>query len=354
MIENGGQGPVLGAARWVHSRNILSAFDKGGRWPYCVDVSEMNVNKAVPTAGDIEGAAGRLQGRVRTTPILRLETGCLGIDIPITLKLEYLQVTGSFKSRGALNSILCSPNGTPVVAASGGNHGTGVAWAAAEVGVPATVFVPVTTPLMKQALIRHYGADLRLVDGDYLEAMKRSRQFAAREGAVHVDANDATDTVAGQATIGLELISQIPEGEPVVVGCGGGGLYAGVALAMDGRNAVVPAEPEGACGLAAALHAGQLVDVELRGVALDSLGVRRAGEIAFQIAKDRETRVLLVSDVNIMATQQLLWDRLHIAAELGAVVGLSAVLREPERFRDGVTVIISGANADFGALVSRS
>jgi threonine dehydratase len=297
---------------------------------------------------DIAQAAARLRPLVRRTPVLFLRPGELGVDFAVTVKLEYLQHTGSFKARGAMNSVLTAPAGTSrVVAASGGNHGAAVAWAAHRAGLPATVFVPSFSPRAKQDLIRAFGAELRLVDGYYADALTASLELAATTGALHVDAYDTVATVAGQASLGVELAEQIPAGEPVVVACGGGGLFAGVTLALAGRNPVVAAEPHTAPTLLSALAAGGPVAVEVSGLARDSLGARRVGEIAYAVAREQHSRVLAVSDEQIEQAVALLWDRVRISAEPGGATGLAAVLAHPDEFGgDAVTVVVSGANSD--------
>lgn len=301
---------------------------------------------SLPSAQDLQAAAQRIKGQIRSTPTICLQPGELGTDLRITLKLEYLQHTGSFKARGALNAVLSAPPGTPgVVAASGGNHGAAVAWAASTVGMPATVFVPAFSPPAKQDLIRRYRADLRLVEGYYADALQASQDFAEQHGVYRIDAYDASATVAGQASLGAELAEQIPAGEPVIVSCGGGGLFAGVALALAGRNPVLAGEPETAPTLSMALAAGAPVEVDVSGVAVDSLGARRAGTIAVRVAQAHHARVLLVPDTAITATAQLLWDRLRIHAEAGAVTGLAAVLHNQPAIDTGaITAVISGAN----------
>ena len=300
-----------------------------------------------PTAADLEAADGRLRGRVRRTPVIQLPAADLGTPWPLTLKLELLQHTGSFKARGALNSVLTMPPGAPeVVAASGGNHGAAVAWAAREAGVRATVFVPAAAPAVKQDSIRRYGADLRLVDGFYADALAASLAFAAERGAVRVDAYDAPATVAGQSTVGAELATQVAPGDLVVVACGGGGLFAGVALALAGRNPVFAAEPEAAPSLAAAVAAGRPVDVTVGGVAVDSLGAGRAGRIALGVALAQDARVLLVPDDAIRAARDRLWRSLRVAAEPGGATALAAVLQHATDLDvAGVTVVVSGGNA---------
>ncbi|MET8805840.1 pyridoxal-phosphate dependent enzyme [Streptomyces sp. NPDC004546] len=304
---------------------------------------------------DIASAARRIRNIVRRTPVIRVAAGELDVPIPVTLKLEFLQHTGSFKVRGASNALAllrAAERGAPtagVCCASGGNHGAAVAWAAREAGLPATVFVPDFSPKAKTDVIECFGARLRRVEGFYADALAASQDHARHEGAFHIDAYDAPQTVAGQGTLGLELAEQVPEGQPVLVGCGGGGLYAGglyagVALALDGRNRVTAAEPSSAPSLTAALEAGKPVDVEVGGIALDSLGARRAGRIATAVGLSLGMKTLTVADEDIAAARALLWQRLRIVAEPGGATALAALLAHPEHFPDGATVVVSGAN----------
>jgi threonine dehydratase len=306
------------------------------------------VDLHVPDDAELAAAERRLRGRVRRTPVVQVAPRDLGTRGPVSFKLEQLQYTGAFKARGALNSVLSMPptSSGEVVAASGGNHGAAVAWAAREAGVRATIFVPASAPAVKQDAIRDYGADLRLVDGFYADALVASREFAAATGAAHIDAYDDPATVAGQSTLGAELATQIPAGDVVIVPCGGGGLFAGVTLALRRRNRVVAAEPEVAATLASSIAAGHQVDVEVGGVAVDSLGARRVGGIALAVALANDSRVLLVPDDGIRAARARLWDTLRIAAEPGGATALAALLRHRDEMPEtGVTVVISGANA---------
>ncbi|MGW1216014.1 serine/threonine dehydratase [Streptomyces sp. NPDC002499] len=305
---------------------------------------------AIPSLNDIASAAGRIRNVVRRTPVIQVAAGELDVPVPVTLKLEFLQHTGSFKVRGASNALShlraaeSGPANAGVCCASGGNHGAAVAWAARRAGLPATVFVPDFSPKAKTDVIESLGARLRRVDGFYADALAASQDHARHEGAFHIDAYDDPQTVAGQGTLGLELAEQIPEGQPVLVGCGGGGLYAGVALALDGRNHVTAAEPSSAPSLTAALEAGKPVDVEVGGIALDSLGARRAGRIATAVGLALGMKTLTVADEAVAAARSLLWQRLRIMAEPGGATALAALLAHPERFPDGATVVVSGAN----------
>jgi threonine dehydratase len=305
---------------------------------------------SIPSLHDITSAAGRIRNVVRRTPVIQVAAGELDVPVPVNVKLEFLQHTGSFKVRGASNTLAllgASEGGAPtggVCCASGGNHGAAVAWAAREAGLPATVFVPDFSPKAKTDIIEAFGARLCRVEGFYADALTASRHHARHEGAFHIDAYDDPQTVAGQGTLGLELAEQIPQGQPVLVGCGGGGLYAGVALALEGRNRVTAAEPSSAPSLTAALEAGKPVDVEVGGIALDSLGARRAGRIATAVGLSLGMKTLTVADEDIAAARALLWQRLRIVAEPGGATALAALLVHPERFPDGATVVVSGAN----------
>ncbi|WOX07435.1 serine/threonine dehydratase [Streptomyces sp. N50] len=309
----------------------------------------------IPSPKDIASAAERIRAVVRRTPVIGVAAGELDVPVPVALKLEFLQHTGSFKVRGAFNALAhlrAAESGAPaagVCCASGGNHGAAVAWAAREAGLPATVFVPDFSPKTKTGIIESLGARLRRVDGFYADARAASQDHARHEGAFHIDAFDAPETVAGQGTLGLELAEQIPEGQPVLVGCGGGGLYAGVALALAGRNHVIAAEPSSAPSLTAALEAGKPVDVEVGGIALDSLGARRAGRIATAVGLSLGMKTLTVADEVVAAARALLWQRLRIVAEPGGATALAALLAHPEHFPDGATVVVSGANTAPGA-----
>jgi threonine dehydratase len=298
------------------------------------------------TAADIEAAAGRIAGRVRRTPVLRA-------DGQLWFKLEYLQHTGSFKARGAFNRVLAAAESgelTPrgVVAASGGNAGLAVAHAAAEVGVPAEVFVPKTAPAVKVARLRAVGAEVVPVGTEYAEAYEAAVRRAADTGALLCHAYDQPEVVAGQGTLGLELAEQVGELDTVLVACGGGGLMGGVAAALRGLARVVAVEPERAPTLNAALAAGGPVDVEVSGIAADSLGARRIGELAHSIAVDCGVRGVLVGDEQIAAARRLLWERFRIAVEHGPAAAYAALSSGAYRPEPGerVAVVLCGANTD--------
>jgi threonine dehydratase len=300
--------------------------------------------RVIPTPEHCSAAARRLAGRVRRTPVLDLPAGDL-CPWPVTLKLETLQYTGSFKARGALNAVLTAPTGTrAIAAASGGNHGAAVAWAARQAGLPADIFVPASVPAAKATLIEEYGAHLHRIDGFYADALTASHAHAQQHDEYHIDAYDAYDVVAGQSTLGSELAEQIDPDRPVLVSCGGGGLFAGVSLALHGRNPVLAAEPATAPTLHRALAAGHPVEVDVGGIAVDSLGARQAGAIAVQVAQQLHARTLLVPDETIEATQHRLWAALRLAVEPGGATALAAALTIDTWAPPGPVVVLSGAN----------
>jgi threonine dehydratase len=306
------------------------------------------------TRADIEGAAQRIAGRVRRTPVMRLEAGAFGVEGELVLKLELLQHTGSFKPRGAFNRLLSAevpPAG--VIAASGGNFGLAVAYAARETGHPAEIFVPETSPAVKAERIRDQGADVRLIPGYYADALEACRERAEETGTLFMHAYDQLEVVAGQGTIGMELSDQVPEATTVLVAVGGGGLIAGIASWFAGDVRVIGVEPRRCPTLTEALRSGGPVDVEVGGLAADSLGSRRAGDIAYETSRRFVEEVVLVQDDAIVDAQRVLWSSCRLIAEPGGAATLAALRsgayhpRKDER----VVVLICGANADPVSIV---
>ncbi|MFI7597561.1 serine/threonine dehydratase [Actinoplanes sp. NPDC049681] len=293
----------------------------------------------------IEAAARRIGGRVRRTPVL--------MDGPVGYKLELVQHAGSFKTRGMLNKILvAAERGLPasgIIAASGGNAGLAAAYAARELGVAAEIYVPVTAPAVKVAKLAKLGAHVTQAGGEYAEAYAAAVVQAERTGALFCHAYDDPDMVAGNGTLGLELLEQLPDGfDTVLVAVGGGGLIAGVAAALHGRAKVVAVEPRTAQALHAALAAGEPVDVPVSGVAADSLGARRAGAIAFATAVETGLTSVLVDDQAISEARRRLWDDYRLAVEHGtaaarAALDSGAYVPEPG---ERVIVLLCGANTD--------
>ena len=289
-----------------------------------------------------------IQPHIRRTPVVALDGGDFGLGkMALTLKLELLQHSGSFKARGAFtNLLLRQVPAAGVVAASGGNHGAAVAYAAMKLGRPAKIFVPRISSPAKIQRIRDYGADLVVGGEHYADALAASEIWRAQSGALGVHAFDQTETMLGQGTIGLELDRQAPDLDTLLVGVGGGGLIAGIAAWYAGRVRVVGVEPEASPTLAKALAAGRPVDVETGGVAADSLAPRRVGEAVFPIAQRHVDRVVLVTDEAIRHAQKALWAGIRIVAEPGAAAAFAALLsaRYKPRAGERVGVLVSGGN----------
>src|SRR6516165_9320503 len=285
---------------------------------------------------------------VRCTPIIKIDRADVGVNSrSLSLKLELFQHSGSFKARGAFaNLLLRKVPAAGVVAASGGNHGAAVAYAAMTLKVPAKIFVPKVSSPAKVARIREYRADL-VVGGDlYADALAAAEAWERTSGAMPVHAFDQDETMLGQGTIGLELDEQAPDLDTLLVAVGGGGQIAGLAAWYAGRVKVIGVEPLAAPTLTKALDAGRPVDTEAGGLAADSLGPRRVGERVFPIAQRYVDQVVLVPDEAIAAAQKALWQVLRIVAEPGGATALSAVLCGAYAPTPGecIGVIICGGN----------
>jgi threonine dehydratase len=285
---------------------------------------------------------------IRRTPVVEIDGGDFGVSVPtLVLKLESLQHAGSFKARGAFTNLLTRtlPE-AGVVAASGGNHGAAVAFAAMKRKVPAKIFVPSVASPAKIQQITDYGADLVVGGERYAEALAASETWVARSGAMPIHAFDQVETLLGQGTVGLELESQAAQLTTLLVAVGGGGLIAGIASWYQGRIKIVGVEPEKAPTLARALEAGRPVDAEAGGIAADSLAPRRVGELVFPIIQRHIDKTVLVSDDAIRDAQRSLWKTLRIVAEPGGAAALAALTSR--RYVPGpgerVGVLICGAN----------
>jgi threonine dehydratase len=299
---------------------------------------------------DVQQAAERIAGRVRRTPVIQVAPG-------ITFKLELLQHTGSFKPRGAFNRLLSAKErgeltGKGIVAASGGNHGLAAAYAARELGVPARVFVPVTTPAAKLGKLRTLDADIVQIGDEYAEAYQAALAARDESGALLVHAYDQAEIVAGQGTVGLELLEQAGRFDTVLVAVGGGGLIAGIATAIGDNTQVIGVEPELAPTMNRALAAGTPTDGPVGGVAADSLGARRLGDHAFQAVQDHHVQSVLVDEDSIVAARKELWDEYHLATEHGGAVAWAALASGAYRPAAGerVVVVVCGANTDPSTL----
>jgi threonine dehydratase len=285
---------------------------------------------------------------VRRTPVIDIDTADIGLQPGrLSLKLELFQRSGSFKARGAFANLLTRKvPAAGVVAASGGNHGAAVAYAAMVLKVPAKIFVPSVSSQAKVQRIRDYGADL-VVEGDgYADALAASEQWAQQSGALPVHAFDQDETMLGQGTIGIELEQQAPDIDTLLVSVGGGGLIAGLAAWYGGRIKVIGVEPLASPTLTRALQAGHPVDAEVGGLAADSLAPRRIGGRVFPIAQDLVHATVLVADDAIRQAQKVLWQALRIVAEPGGAAAFSALLSGAYQAQPGerVAVVISGGN----------
>ena len=311
--------------------------------------------QVTPTPSEIEAAGARIAPFVRRTPVMRMAGADLGLEMPLILKLELLQATGSFKPRGAFNRMLSAAvPAAGVVTASGGNHGAAVAYAARALGHPAEVFCPVPTPAAKTSRIEGYGAVLHRVGAAYDEARVASEALAATTGAMVVHAYDQPEVLAGQGTVGLELWQEAPDATHVLVATGGGGLIGGVAAWYAGRGVeVISVEPEGCPTLATALREGRPVPCPVGGVAADSLGARQVGALMFEVARHHVAQAVLVSDAAIREAQRRLWQALRLVAEPGGATALAALTSGAWTPPPGarVAVVVCGANTDPTSVV---
>jgi threonine dehydratase len=285
---------------------------------------------------------------IRRTPVVEVDGSDFGLDgVSLVLKLEFLQHSGSFKARGAFTNLLVRdiPD-AGVVAASGGNHGTAVAFAAMKLKKPARIFVPEVASPSKLQRIREYGADLVVTGERYADALAASEIWAAQSGAMAVHAYDQIETLLGQGSVGLEFEEQSPKLDSLMVAVGGGGLIGGIAAWYGSRIRLVGIEPEAAPTLTRALEAGRPVDAEAGGIAADSLAPKRVGELMFPIAQTHVKRVVLVSDESIQQAQKALWNVLRVVAEPGGAAAFAALLSG--RYRPGpgekVGVLVCGGN----------
>ena len=292
---------------------------------------------------------------IRRTPLLEIDAAEFGLDsFPIALKLEQLQHSGSFKARGAFANLLTRkiPQ-AGVVAASGGNHGAAVAYAAQKLAVRAKIFVPSISSPTKIERIRDYGADLLVGGARYADALAASEAWAETSGALPIHAFDQVETILGQGTLGMEISAQAPDLDTLLVPVGGGGLIAGIAAWYAGAIEILGVEPEAAPTLFRALEAGRPADAEAGGIAADSLAPRRIGERVFPIAQRYVKRVVLVTDDAIRHAQTTLWEQLRIVAEPGGAAAFAALNSrrcQPGR-NERVGVLVSGGNTvavDFG------
>ena len=302
---------------------------------------------------DLSAAAVRrtyelIRPHIRRTPVLDVEASDFGLAPGrLSLKLELVQHTGSFKARGAFTNLLTRKvPAAGVVAASGGNHGAAVAFAAMRLGMPATIFVPTVSSPAKIGRIRGYGAQLVITGDRYDDALAASAKWAAESGALPIHAYDQIETLLGQATTGLEFEEQAPGLDTLLVAVGGGGLIGGIAAWYAGRVRIIGVEPEACPTLSRALEAGRPVDAPAGGIAADSLAPRQVGELMFPLAQAYISRVALVPDEAILAAQKALWETVRVLAEPGGAAAFAALLSGAYRPVPGerVGVLVCGGN----------
>ncbi len=291
----------------------------------------------------ISEARARIAGNVRCTPVATVRFGTRDVRF----KFEQMQVTGSFKARGAFNTLMqAEVPQAGIVAASGGNHGAAVAHAAAALGHRARIYVPQIAGPAKIALIRAQGADLKVVPGAYAEAAAHAAEWQAATGAIQVHPYDAEATIAGQGTVMAEWEDQGLDADTVLIAVGGGGLIAGALGWLRGGRKVVAVEPQTSCALHAALQAGAPVDVEVSGIAANALGARRIGETCLGLARAQGIESVRVSDTAIAQAQAMLWRELRQLVEPAGATALAALLSGAYTPAEGerVAVLICGGN----------
>jgi threonine dehydratase len=299
------------------------------------------------TPDDIEDAARRIEGYVRRTPVLDHRG--------LWLKLELLQHTGSFKARGAFNRMLSEQlPAAGVITASGGNHGAAVAYAASQLGVAAEVMIPSTSPSLKRELITRYGARVVVIEGFYDDAQRVAEERQVQSGALMLHPFDHPATVAGQGTMALELEAQLGDLDTLVVATGGGGFTAGQAAWFRDRVRIVSVEPQTSQCLRAALARGAPVDVEVAGVAADSLGAKQIGRVPWEVVRRYVDEAVVVSDDDIRAAQRAIWEDLRLISEPGGAAALAAIQTgayHPDR-NERVAVAVCGSNCDPASIIS--
>lgn len=302
------------------------------------------------TPDDIEAAAARIEGHVRRTPVLEYNG--------LWLKLELLQHAGSFKARGAFNRLLSERDAgaipdAGVITASGGNHGAAVAYATSRLGIAAEVMIPETSPAMKRTLIERHGARVTVVDGYYDDAQAAAGERQAVTGALMLHPFDHPATVAGQGTMGRETEQQLGAIDTLVVASGGGGFTAGQAAWFTDRVRIVSVEPESSQCVRAALAADRPVDVTVAGVAADSLGARRIGQVPWGVVRRYVDAAVVVTDDDIRAAQRAIWDDLRLVSEPGGAAALAAIRAGAYRPAPGerVVVAVCGSNCDPATVI---
>lgn len=313
--------------------------------------SDPGQGSEVPRPGDIELAAKRIERLARRTPAMTVEGWQLSTVGTVSLKLELLQHSGSFKARGAANFMLTNQiSAAGVVAASGGNHGAAVAWAAQQLGHEATIFIPTITDEAKVERLESYGATVHQTGAVYAEALEASREFQSESGATPIHAYEDPVVVTGAGTTGREFAGQVGAMDTILVACGGGGLAGGIAAWFGkSRTRVIACETEGTAAFADALDAGHPVPVEVTGLAADALGASQIGDLAWTSLLAADAGSVVVTDDEVMDAGQVLWDRFRLVAEPSAVVPLAAILSgryQPQQL-EHIGIVICGANTQL-------
>ena len=301
---------------------------------------------------DVRAAAALLDGVTRVTPVETSRWLSDHVGSPVLLKAENLQRTGSFKSRGAyvrLARLTPAERACGVVAASAGNHAQGVALASHLLGIRATVFMPVGVPTPKEHATRGYGAEVILQGTDFQETLAAAQAFADETGAVFIHPFDHADVILGQGTVGLEILDQVPDVRTVVVPTGGGGLLAGIALAIKESKPdvrVVGVQAAGAASFPASLNAGQPRTLPQTQTMADGIAVARPGELTLPLVEDYVDDIVMVSEESISHALLLTLERAKLLVEPAGAVAVAALLDDPAAF-DGPTVaVLSGGNID--------
>jgi len=302
------------------------------------------------TPADIIDASTRIAGHIRHTPVLQLEPDALGLPYPVTLKLEHTQVAGSFKVRGAFNNLLSRdvPD-AGVVAASGGNHGAAVAYAATKLGHKSVVFVPrVIAKEEKLRRMRDFGADVILTEGSVADCMAEYAAHAEATGALSVHPYDTVPTLAGQGTVALEMEAQTDGFDTIMVATGGGGLIGGIAAWLGGRVRVVSVETEGTNTLARSLKEGPDIDVAASGISAGSLGGPRLGKLSYAVIREMVTNAIVLPDAAVTDAAKKLWNGTRLVGEPGAATALAALTSgayKPSK-DERIAVVVCGGNAE--------
>lgn len=309
----------------------------------------------LPSQDDIRHAHGLIKSHIRKTPIFSIDGAAFGLDLPVDLKLEMLQHSGSFKARGAFYNLLSRDvPASGVAAASGGNHGAAVAHAAHKLGHTAKIFVPEISSPAKIKKIQHAGAEVVVKGERYADALALCEAHQSDSGAIGLHAYDGFHTICGQGTLGKELEEQWGDDLPdsLIVAVGGGGLISGLASWFGKRIKIIAVEPEQSCALHQAIDKDEPVDVEVGGVAADSLGAKRIGATGFEILQSKLHESVVVTDEAILRAQATLWHDYHLATEAGGATAFAALqsgVYSPSK-GEKVAIVLCGSNVELEKL----